>query len=796
MHGTKNRQRQGAAAALVLAISLAGAAQAPAQTGYFGTAKVNINPETRVMLSGYAGRSGLPEATGVQQNIYAQAAAFGMGAETALLLSVDCTGVPDNVVDPLSALLSTDLGIAREKIVVSSTHSHSCPHVSGYLSNLFDPPLSSQRQGRVDQYTALLSQRLEEVARDALDNRTSGHDFSWGNGSVGFGINRRGGSVVDHDLPVMLVRDSLGQPAAIITSYATHAVTLSGSDNLVSGDWPGYAREAIEAIYPGAAAMVMIGAGADSNPSPLGNVGAAQAHGQSIANEVQRLINQQQLTPVSEQISAYHSELELDYATQRLPGDPSNARLAPSASSASYGVTSWTFGDDLAMVFMEGEVVADYSLRLKAELGDKVWVNAYSNDVQGYIPSERILYEGGYEADSSTYYYAVPGRFAHGLEDKIVGAVHEHLEEFVHPSDRLELSVDWGTGGMTISNHTEAEIAFDAYTIISPGGRLTSANGAWNSFQDQNVPGWDQADNSNAHRLTEFNPTGATTLAVGASRTLGTPFLPPAPTSFGIDPPDIELKFEYSVPGEGVLEGLIESNFPHNNLVLTINPATGEAAIQNESPFFDVSIDAYTIASADGALLAGNSAWHSLQDQGLAGWDQADNANAFRLTEFKSAGATFLAGNETVLDLGSPVNVAGDPLELEHFTFEFKLSTGTIMEGIVQFGEVPGAALPGDYDEDADVDGADLLLWQRTLGSVVPANLGADGSGNGVVDAADLAIWKTHFGDTAGTAAAVLSSHAMGVPEPGALSMTFFGAVSMAARLAFARKLRATPCVR
>ncbi|MBA3482676.1 MAG: hypothetical protein H0T51_12755 [Pirellulales bacterium] len=795
MQGTKSRRRRSAAAALALAISLAGAAQTHAQTGYFGTAKVNINPQTGVMLSGYAARSTMPEATAVQQNIYAQAAAFGMGAETALLLAVDCTGVPDDVADPLSTLLSNDLGIAREKIVVSSTHSHSCPHVTGYLSNLFDPPLSSQRQGRVDQYTALLSQRLEEVARDALDNRTPGHEFSWANGSVGFGFNRRGGSVVDHDLPVMLVRDSLGQPAAIITSYATHAVTLFHADNLVSGDWPGYAREAIEAMYPGAAAMVMIGAGADSNPTGMGSLSSAQAHGQSIANEVQRLINQQLLTPVSQQITGYHSELELDYATQLTPGDPSSARLAPSSSSAMYGVTSWTFGNDLAMVFMEGEVVADYSLRLKAELGDKVWVNAYSNDVQGYIPSERILYEGGYEADGSSYYYALPGRFAHGLEDKIVGAVHDHLEEFAHP-DVLELSVDWGTGAMDIHNHTEADIAFDGYTIISPGGRLNSANGSWNSLQDQSVSGWDQADNSNAHRLTEFNPTGTTTLAVGASRSLGAPFVPPAPASFGIDPPDVELTFEYSVPGVGVVEGFIETNFPHNNLVLTINPATGEAAIQNESPFFDVSIDAYTIASADGALLTGNGAWNSLQDQGVAGWDQADNASAFRLTEFKSTGATFLAGNETVLDLGAPVNTAGGPLDVEDFTFEFKLSTGTIMEGIVQFGEIPGVGVLGDFDEDEDVDGADFLLWQRTLGTTVAEGSGADGSDNGVVDAADLAIWQTHFGETAGTAAAVLFSHAMGVPEPGALSMAFFGAVSIAAHRAFARKLRATPRVR
>jgi hypothetical protein len=142
------------------------------------------------------------------------------------------------------------------------------------------------------------------------------------------------------------------------------------------------------------------------------------------------------------------------------------------------------------------------------------------------------------------------------------------------------------------------------------------------------------------------------------------------------------------------------------------------------------------------------------------------------------------------------VNVAGGPLQVEDFTFEFKLSTGMIMEGIVQFGEIPGAGLLGDYDTDADVDGADFLLWQRTLGSTVATGSGADGSGNGLVDAEDLVIWKTHFGDTAGTAVAVISSHATSVPEPGALGMAFFGAMAIAARRAFARRLRALPCLR
>src|SRR5262249_12881495 len=89
-----------------------------------------------------------------------------------------------------------------------------------------------------------------------------------------------------------------------------------------------------------------------------------------------------------------------------------------------YRVQTWTFGDSLAVVFLPGEVVVDYSLRLKREFDSgRLWVNAYANDVPCYIPSERILKEGGYEGGDAMVYYDWPTRFAPGIEDEIVGAV-------------------------------------------------------------------------------------------------------------------------------------------------------------------------------------------------------------------------------------------------------------------------------------------------------------------------------------------------------------------------------------
>ena len=78
------------------------------------------------------------------------------------------------------------------------------------------------------------------------------------------------------------------------------------------------------------------------------------------------------------------------------------------------------------MVFLAGEVVSEYSLRLKRELdGARLWVNAYANSMPCYIPSRRMFSEGGYEVDSSMDYYAWPTRLALGTEDRIVQTVHQ-----------------------------------------------------------------------------------------------------------------------------------------------------------------------------------------------------------------------------------------------------------------------------------------------------------------------------------------------------------------------------------
>ena len=100
----------------------------------------------------------------------------------------------------------------------------------------------------------------------------------------------------------------------------------------------------------------------------------------------------------------------------------------PLSSTYPYPVQTWQIGGDIQFVALGGEVVVDYAVRLKAELrGTKTWVAGYSNDVMAYIPSRRVLTEGGYEGGGAMVYYGLPTVWAPEVENAIVAEVHKQL---------------------------------------------------------------------------------------------------------------------------------------------------------------------------------------------------------------------------------------------------------------------------------------------------------------------------------------------------------------------------------
>jgi hypothetical protein len=437
----------------------ADAAAAPTPVAV-GVAAVDITPEYPIRLVGYGSRQ--TESKGTASRLKAKALAIGDDNDAAggpaVLVAVDNCAVGSNVTETVAKRLENKVGLKRERFVVCSTHTHCGPALNSELDFIFGTPIPPDQKARINRYTGELEQAIEKVALAALAARAPA-SLAWGQGRLGFAANRRvlkkgrwvnfgvnPNGPVDSAMPVLRATDAAGKVRAVLFGFACHCTTLGGEFNKICGDWAGFACEEVERQSEGAIALAIIGCGGDANPEPRRGLEDAKKHGAAAAEEVERLIKAP-LSPLPGAISAHLRRLELP-----LEPLPSRATLAERSkrsgsegflartllarldrgeslpTNVPYSVQTWCFGDDMAMVFLAGEVVVDYALRLKWEIDkNRLWVAAYSNDVPCYIASRRVLSEGGYEADLSMIFYGHPSRLAPATEDVIIQAVHELL---------------------------------------------------------------------------------------------------------------------------------------------------------------------------------------------------------------------------------------------------------------------------------------------------------------------------------------------------------------------------------
>jgi len=444
--------------AAVACCSLAPRPVAAIEARPVGVARIDITPAEPIRLTGYAVRK--TNALGVEQKLWAKALVLGDEAEgSAVLLTLDLCGISEETYQAILGRLTVRAGLKPPQVAVACSHTHSGPCTSRWAPNIFAQDIPAEQQAAIDRYTRELIAKAEQVVLAALQDRRPAR-LSWAQGKVGFASNRRvpqtagvglgenTNAPVDRALPVLRATEEDGRVRALVANYACHCTTLGGEFNRVCGDWAGFAQEALERDHPGALALITIGCGGDSNPSPRGGpdfgLAFARQHGAALAAEAKRLAAQG-FTPISGRLTTRLQHIALPFGPHFTRAQWEERAAQPSIvgyharkylarldrgeqlpETLSYYVQTWTFGDELALVFLSGEVVVDYALRLKREFDPaRLWVTAYANYVPCYIPSRRILSEGGYEAETSLWYYDRPARLAPQTEDLIVRTVRE-----------------------------------------------------------------------------------------------------------------------------------------------------------------------------------------------------------------------------------------------------------------------------------------------------------------------------------------------------------------------------------
>jgi putative heme-binding domain-containing protein len=420
-----------------------------------GVGRADITPAGPIWLSGYAART--HPSDGALHKLWAKALAIESGpGERVVIVSTDVVGIPRAVADDVAARVERQYGIRRAQILLNASHTHTGPVVWSNLNNLtVFPP---EEQAKLVVYARKFADDIVAAVGEAVRDLAPA-TVEYGSGTAGFAANRRvasangykigvnPGGPTDRTVPVLKITGVDGKVRAVLFGYACHNTTLTGEVYQLSGDYAGFAAAEIEAKHPGSTALFLMLCGADQNPNPRGTIELGRKWGGELASEVDRVISAK-MTALEGPVRPAFRVVALQLAT-RARADFETELKAPLAAQArrgrmmldaldthatidriEYPVQAVRFGHGLTLVALGGEVVIDYALRIAKEYaGEPLIVAGYSNDVMAYIPSARVLREGGYEADDSMIYYGQQGPFADDVEERVIGGVHRVMEE-------------------------------------------------------------------------------------------------------------------------------------------------------------------------------------------------------------------------------------------------------------------------------------------------------------------------------------------------------------------------------
>jgi len=428
-----------------------------------GLAARSITPDRPVWLYGYRQKERHRPFEGKLQDLFVKALAIedALG-QRAVLLTLDLCVLRAREAEALLRRVRTRTGLAAEQILVNLSHTHSAPMIGA--PDLGWYPMPDEAQAATAAYTEQLFDRAAEAAEAALANPQPAR-LRRGTGAVAFPRNRRlfdaegryvrmgpnPDAAFDPRVPVLRVEDPDGALRALVFGLSCHAVTLDKQNLALSGDFPGFAQAAVEARFPGVQAQFVQGCGADVNSHPRGGPNQweqARRHGEALAEEAIR-VAAEPLKEICGTLRTAREEVALPLRVlprsqlERMAAGPIweshnakrllalLARGQPLPVAYPAPVALWQFGSDLTLVGLPGETTSGYIPLTEAALGsENLWVAGYCNQVFGYLPTARLVAEGGYE---TVGLIADVGLFAPEAQETLLAAVRRLARQAGRP---------------------------------------------------------------------------------------------------------------------------------------------------------------------------------------------------------------------------------------------------------------------------------------------------------------------------------------------------------------------------
>lgn len=407
---------------------------------------------------------------GVLDDIFARIAVIQANESPALIIAVDTLGIGIAEIAELEDGLTNATGVPSNRILITSSHSHSAPilcpiDLYGGFSPYFDGVCA-----RVIQLATELLTQLEPMT------------LSCGKSMADFNVNRRlitaqgncamlpnPDGVVDKNVPVLACYRKDGALMGIFFSYCCHPTILLGPK--ISGDYPGQAQLALEARHRGTTALYLPGVFGNVRPSLVGENGGfrggtpsdAMRCGSELADAVDNALKVLEPVPV-ETIQTWRlmRPLPLGHPPSRTELNAVISQAVKSAQANENNPASWQDGYQLAMrgwaqqvrleqveervpktvnytfarwdigdvcwMTFSGEFFLEYALYAQELLGaDRTWTLGYTQGCQAYVPTAVALSEGGYEPNAYKR-WKQSATFAPSVEEAVKAAIRELAE--------------------------------------------------------------------------------------------------------------------------------------------------------------------------------------------------------------------------------------------------------------------------------------------------------------------------------------------------------------------------------
>jgi neutral ceramidase len=394
------------------------AATFPAAAGRLRAAavKIDITPRTSEWLMGYDPR----QSTGVHDKIYHRVLALDDEHTRFYLIASDLCLFSPSVYDNVTARLKRELGIERESVWWTVTHTHAAPEVGPpgmYRALLGRSGHEWSREYEVQVEDALVEGVKQATAKLEPAQIAIGTGMSMANinrrakdvdGSVTLGLNPDG--PVDRQIGLLSVVRPDGTPIALVVNYAMHGTVLSGDNLQIGGDAPGIVEAYVEEKV-GAPTLYVNGAA--GNIAPIYSV---------YPNPESGHLSQFRVLLGDKIIAAFHSSMGKATSNMILGlGEmtietPVKEGLAWPAEIASYSKQSASGKQVICLpvrfVMLNDTLIWSMPVELFCEMAiairnrspfSRTFYFGYANGWLGYLPTKTAFDEGGYEPKTSPF---------------------------------------------------------------------------------------------------------------------------------------------------------------------------------------------------------------------------------------------------------------------------------------------------------------------------------------------------------------------------------------------------------